>query len=293
MKDFLDILLKDQTTGKNILWANVEHGATEIQIADVYSIRPRHEKNREDQKLRTKTRAEIFTPPEVCKQQNDLVCDAWIRGVIVPWLAEKNYNEPLLVETLTKKISDAWFRHNKISTTEPEPVKDTFVANFLNEHETLWHKFIDAKFLEITCGEAPYIVSRYNAVTGDSIPLAERVGLLDRKFHAVNENTSTVEGWQFCAIRALQSVYGYEFQGDNLFLARRNVFDTVIEYFTAKFPDKPPEDFLSEVAEIISWNLWQMDGRTNSTPDTKSPRVCRIKDWRTNETPTFLSLFGM
>ncbi len=294
MKDFLDILLKDQTTGKNILWANDEHDKqARIQIADVYSIRPRHEKNREDQKLRTKTRAEIFTPPEVCKQQNDLVCDAWIRGVIVPWLAEKNYNEPLIVETLTKKISDAWFRHNKISTTEPEPVKDTFVANFLNEHETLWHKFIDAKFLEITCGEAPYIVSRYNVVTGDSIPLAERVGLLDRKFHVIREYNQPVGQWCPLAIRAVQSCYGYEFQGDNLFLARRNVFDTVIEYFTAKFPDKPPEDFLIAVAEIISWNFWQMDGLTNSTPDTKSPRVCRIKDWTTGKPFMFMEIFGM
>ena len=234
MNTFDEILLRDQTTGKNILWANVEFGNKEIQPAQIELIEPRWKKNREQQKLRTKTRAEIFTPPEVCKLQNKLICD------------ERN-----------------------------------------------WEKFIDAKFLEITCGEAPYLVSRYNVVTGDSIPLAERVGLLDRKFHAVNENTSTVEGWQFCAIRALQSVYGYEFQGDNLFLARRNIFETVIEYFMQEFSRKVPEDFLSEVAEIISWNLWQMDGRTNSTPDTKSPRVCRIKDWRTNETPTFLSLFGM
>lgn len=234
MKNFLEILLKDQTTGNNILWANDEFKAKEIQIDDVDSIRPRHEKNRDLQKLRTKTRAEIFTPPEVCKLQNDLVCD-----------------------------------------------------------ERDWQKFIDAKFLEITCGEAPYLVSRYNAVTGEPIEIKNRIGLLDRKFHVINKETSNINDWQDFAVRAVQSVYGYEFQGDNLFLARRNVFDTVVEYFMAKGFRKPSENFWSEIAEIISWNLWQMDGITKMVPCLKPSKVCRIMDWRTRETFMFMELFGM
>ncbi len=231
MKNFLEILLRDQTTGNNILWANDEFKAKEIQIEDVDSIRPRHEKNRDLQKLRTKTRAEIFTPPEVCKLQNDLIC---------------------------------------------------------NERD--WQKFIDAKFLEITCGEAPYLVSRYNAVTGDAIPLDNRVGLLDRKFHVINKETSNINDWAQSAIQAVQSCYGYEFQGDNLFLARRNVFETVKDFFRAKFNREPPEDFLSNVAEIISWNLWQMDGLKNTIPYTK--QLCQIMDWRTGKPFIFFHLQG-
>ena len=247
MKNFLEILLKDQTTGNNILWANVEHGATEIQIADVYSIRPRHEKNREDQKLRTRERAEIFTPPEVCKLQNDLVCD-----------------------------------------------------------ERDWQKFIDAKFLEITCGEAPYLVSRYNAVTGEPIEIKNRIGLLDRKFHVIREYNQPVGQWCPLAIRAVQSCYGYEFQGDNLFLARRNVFETVVEYFMQEFSRKVPEDFLIAVAEIISWNFWQMDGLKNTIPYAKPPKnpnqlslfepappeniFCQIMDWATGKPFEFRKL---
>ena len=30
-----------------------------------------------------------------------------------------------------------------------------------------WKKYVDSKRLEITCGEAPYIVSRYDAATGE------------------------------------------------------------------------------------------------------------------------------
>ena len=224
------VLLLDRTTGKNILWANAEYGATEIQLEQIESIQPRWKKVRELQKLRTKLRAEIFTPPDVCKDQNDLIA------------AEKKS----------------------------------------------WTDYIDAKFLEITCGEAPYLVSRYNAVTGEPIALENRVGLLDRKLRLVNDETSAVKDWKDFALRAVQRVYGYEFQGDNLFLARRNVFDTVVEYFAAKFTCKPPKNFWLAVATIISCNLWQMDGLTYSPPFTDSANLfgganCKIKDWRTGE----------
>ena len=237
----LKILLADRTTGRNILWANAEFGAKEIQPAHVHLIKPRHEKVRELQKFRTKIRAEIFTPPEVCKIQNDLI-------------------------TADKKS---------------------------------WTDYIDAKFLEITCGEAPYLVGRYNAVTGEPIEINQRVGLLDRKLRVVGNETSTVIDWKEFATRAVQSVYGYEFQGDNLFLARKNVFETVIDYYAEKFSRQPPEDFLRNVAEIISWNLWQMDGLTCGVPYGVEPNLfatekffCEIKDWRENKIVTFKSLLG-
>ena len=185
---------------------------------------------REHQRLRTKVRAEIFTPPEVCKIQNDLI------------------------------IGD----------------------------DRNWQDFIDAKFLEITCGEAPYLVNRYNAVTGKPIPLAERVGLLDRKLRVVSKETSAPKDWIDFATRAVKSIYGYELQGDSLYLARLNVFETVKDYYREKFQLEPPKDFLKEIAEIISWNLWQMDGLTYSPPFTESANLfgganCKIMDWKTGK----------
>lgn len=56
---------------------------------------------------------------------------------------------------------------------------------------------MDSKRLEITCGEAPYIVSRYDAATGEIIPIERRIGILDRKLRVVNENTETEEDWLF------------------------------------------------------------------------------------------------
>lgn len=235
--EILNILLKDRTTEKNILWANGEHGNREIQAEHVDLIRPRHEKLRAHQKQRTRDRAEIFTPPDICRLQNDLI-----------WTPRKR-----------------------------------------------WTEYVDAKFLEITCGEAPYLVSRYNAVTGEAIPLAERSGLLDRKLRLVNAETKTLNDWTEWALRAVESVYGYDFQGDNLFLARRNVFDTVVEYFAAKFDCKPPQNFWLAVATIISCNLWQMDGLTGSPPFQENANLfgganCKIIDWRTREVVEFISL---
>ena len=231
-EQLIEILLTDRTTKAHILWANSEFGATEIKLSDVDKIQPRYMKAREQQKRRTRERAEIFTPPEVCKIQNDLVAD-------------------------------------------------------FDERD--WQTFVDAKFLEITCGEAPYLVGRYNAVTGEAIDLAERTGLLDRKLRVIGEYATTVGHWLELATRAVKSVYGYDLQGDNLFLARRNVFETVKDFFRAQFNREPPEDFLLTVAEIVSWNLWQMDGRTFTVPHVKL-KYARIMDWATGDEIKFFEL---
>ncbi|MBO4780430.1 MAG: restriction endonuclease, partial [Selenomonadaceae bacterium] len=126
-----------------------------------------------------------------------------------------------------------------------------------------------------------------------------RVGILDRKLRIVNAETKTLPDWTEWTLRAVQSVYGYEFQGDNLFLARRNVFDTVVEYFAAKFSCKPTENFWLYVATFISCNIWQMDGLSESysPPFTESVNIfgganCKIVNWRTLEVMEFVSLVG-
>ena len=41
--------------------------------------------------------------------------------------------------------------------------------------------YIDRTWLEITCGEAPFIANRYEMESGDLIDLPDRTGFLDRK----------------------------------------------------------------------------------------------------------------
>ena len=51
-------------------------------------------------------------------------------------------------------------------------------------------KYVSRKWLEITCGEAPYMVSRYEMETGELIPIEERVGFVDRKLKRINKEVS-------------------------------------------------------------------------------------------------------
>ena len=101
---------------------------------------PRALKSREQQKERTKSKAEVFTPTWIIKKQNDAL--------------EQDYlNDD--VETYVRR-----------------------------------------KWLEISCGEAPYMATRYDMATGQTIPLAERVGFVDRKLKRINADIDDKAEWQ-------------------------------------------------------------------------------------------------
>lgn len=180
-----------------------------------------------------------------------------------------------------------------------------YVDEGVNVQNANWKKYVDRKCLEITCGEAPYLVSRYDVSNGKSIPIKNRIGILDRKLQIVNENTNNEKEWLKWTIRAFQSTYGYEFQGDNLLIARVNLLLTFEEYLQARWERKPTFKEYQEILKIITWNVWQMDGLTNSLPyckaqdeflqmsifdyfsdenkqDEEKEVSCRIYDWRGN-----------
>ena len=128
---------------------------------------------------------------------------------------------------------------------------------------------IDSRWLEIACGEAPFITNRYDAETGKDIPINQRVGILDRKLR----NAKTLDE----AKRAVQSVYGYDIQSDSLLIARANVLLSFVEY-VENFNDSD----LAEVAEVIAKNFWLMDAlnipsaQFNLFDDVP---LCNIIDW--------------
>ena len=157
--------------------------------------------------------------------------------------------------------------------------------------------------LELTCGEAPFLVSRYDATTGEPIAISERVGVLDRKLRTINEQEFNDEEWLSQVRQAFQTTYGYEWQGDSLLIARENLLYTFVDYYDARFGSVPEIPLLLEFAEIISWNLWQMDGLTYCIPREKlveAPQAqldlfnevatgapapyCLIMDWQKRKT---------
>ena len=76
----------------------------------------------------------------------------------------------------------------------------------------------------------------------------------------VSKYCQTQEDWLKWTTVAYQSSYGYEWQGDSLLIARENLLYTFIDYYQDKFKKTPGLDLQKEIAEIIVWNIFQMDG---------------------------------
>lgn len=122
------------------------------------------------------------------------------------------------------------------------------------------NEYIKYKWLEITCGEAPYMCTRYDATTGKPININERVGFVDRKLQRINNEIHTHDEWIKYVYKAYQASYGYEFQGDSLLIARENLVYTFVDYYLDKFDKIPDLEYLKEIASIVSYNVFQMDG---------------------------------
>jgi hypothetical protein len=134
------------------------------------------------------------------------------------------------------------------------------------------------KWLEITCGEAPYMATRYDMETGEIVPLAERVGFVDRKLSRINNEVTDKAEWQRLVELAYKSSYGFEWNGDSLLLARENLLYTYRDYYFAKWGDEPLYDLFEEIATIISYNVFQMDGLKYTIPLTE--KIEKVKTMR-------------
>lgn len=254
----LKTLLCDRTTGRNIIWADNEYealgdgymGDDEITVEKITGmnsgvIKPRIAKEQERQSQRTKSRAEVFTPSWLCNQMNNDLDEAWFGRRDV-------FNTEAVADDGVK----TW-----MATAEP--------VTFPKSKGRGWHAYVEAPRLEITCGEAPFVCSRYDTVTGDELPVGERVGFLDRKLRVVTEKAKTRKEWGCRALDALRATYGFEYQGDNLLIARINVLETFAEHLRDHWGSDPQQDELEQAAWIVSWNFWQMNGFTDAVPTNK------------------------
>lgn len=166
-------------------------------------------------------------------------------------------------------MDEAWFGRKGVFNVEDtenrtwysNPNKIEFPRN-----EKTWKDYVRVIRIEITCGEAPYLVSRYDTTTGTAIPLRQRIGLLDRKLRVIGENVDSSSEWLKWAQTAYKSTYGFEWQGDNLLLARLSLLWTFIEFYHEKFGKFPLTKSIRFIAYIIFWNLWQMDGLKGVVP---------------------------
>ena len=79
---------------------------------------------------------------------------------------------------------DAWFGDKGVFNTSNNKQWSTNYNKIKFSNKT-WEDYVKSKRLEISCGEAPYLVSRYDTVTGKTIKIEDRIGLLDRKLRVV------------------------------------------------------------------------------------------------------------
>jgi hypothetical protein len=125
------------------------------------------------------------------------------------------------------------------------------------------------KWLEITCGEAPYMATRYDMGTGEIVKLGERVGFVDRKLARINRGVTDKAEWQRLIELAFKASYGFEWNGDSLLLARESLLYTYRDYYIEKWHEPPIYGLFEDIAKIISYNVFQMDGLTYTIPLTQ------------------------
>ncbi|MDR0955514.1 MAG: hypothetical protein LBM73_00115 [Candidatus Nomurabacteria bacterium] len=259
---------------RNIIWASdsyAGHKPTEqIKIEDITDrtierggqaviagalkgllIQPRAAKSKDEQTRRTKDKAEVFTPLNVVKAMNDAVDRA-----------------------MGEDLPDGW----------------------------TWRDFVRSPRLEITCGEAPFIVSRYDPLSGKIQKPVRRVGFLDRKLQVVSKYCDAPGEWLDVAREAFRASYGYEWAGDNLLLARENFLYSLWEFYRDKFAGADCETFaqfyktigserVGEFAEVVSWNVWQMDGLKNTLP-MDGGKFAVVMDWELGRAVKFADLLN-
>ena len=95
---------------------------------------------------------------------------------------------------------------------------------------------------------------------------------------AINKNVDDKREWTKWTDRAFKCTYGYEFQGDNLFIARVNVLRCFVDYYRDKWNEMPTKDTILKMINIITWNFWQMDGLKDTIPFSDVP--AKIVDWK-------------
>lgn len=302
--ELMDILLSDHSSKKNIKWCtdnykkyglgffSTDYINKELFLirSRIHFIKPRVLKSQTEQKKRSKDMAEVFTPSWICNKQNNLIDDEWF-GYSGAFNEEKE---------------NSWVSKEKVEF----------------KNGKIWQDYVDLERMEITCGEAPYLTSRYDSTNGLYISPKNRIGLLDRKLKIISENLDDKKEWIKYAKIAYQRIYGYEYQGDNLLIARENLLMTFVDFYIDKFDEEPVYNDIKAIAEIISWNIWQMDGLKYVIPEScheeeeiqlalfpewntepefclgcKSGNVfkhngiyCKIKDWKTNKTIKFVDM---
>ena len=333
-EEVLRLLLVDRTmTSHNGRWTNIKwctgdyalshpgvagfSADDEIQMElissadgrDLKVVTPRVAKSKEEQRRRSVEHAEVFTPSWICNEQNNLVDAAWFGR------KDNLFNVPNPQFGFELDYSNCRALRWKPLLGARNAIR------FPRKKGRSSHDYVKALRLEVSCGEAPYLTSRYDTTQMNYwLEPDFRIGLLDRKLRIVTQVCKkkgwSADKWIAWSTEALQSCYGFEWQGDNVLLARENMLYAMLETFQAAFKGVGVEiSIVRRWAEIVSWNVWQMDGIKFVVPNTCGKKKdmlggpikcagcakndvklhdgvrCRVMDWETGKPVLFMPPF--
>ena len=238
-EEVLEVLLCDHTTGENIFWATSDYECLGEGFGYKMPILP---------ELVTGKNNKVVMPRVLKSKEQQTARAKDMAEVFTPsWVCNAQNN----------LVDEAWFGRKDVFNVESADSKSwqaTTEPIQFPKGKT-WKDYVRATRMEMACG-------------GEPIPLQQRIGLLDRKLRVVSENTESSGEWLDMAQEAYKNTYGFEWQGDNLLLAREALLTSFIEYYQAKFSKAPLQKSIKYIAYIISWNIWQMDGLKGVVPNS-------------------------
>jgi len=279
------MLLRDRTTKRNVYWATdfYESLGEGYGFFDMITSKtmgqngcldmtPMSERSDEEKRRRIRDIGEVCTPAWMCNKMINVADEQWFGR-------SGSFNTELILPG----GGQGW--------------APTYHVEFPNGKK--WRDYVGELRFEMACGKAPFLVSRRDVSTGEYIAVPNRIGILDRKMRVVGENTSDYDEWLAAAQLAYKSVYGCEWQGENVYLAREALLLSFLDYHVACFGMMPDECVLLRMADIISWNIWQMDILTGMLPDVCKngrrhfrPVHSMIMDWAKGKSIRFISIKG-
>ena len=186
----LSVLLKDRSTGKNIIWATDPPGelafkytdrqpitVEQMQSTGFEAVQPRMMKESGAQQERTKKKGEVFTPAWICCLMNNQLDEIWFR------------------------------RKRRLPCKVTEQSRENLQGPIFFQKGRKWQTYVDSRRLEICCGGSAVSgilinlaysqngdLANYVSTTEDNLRSAIKID--DNVYFTVNTSTSNliVEG---------------------------------------------------------------------------------------------------
>lgn len=156
VKDVLAKLLQDKTTGKNIIFATDTYRFYGLGYSDTDEITPEALQGFGASEIQPRVLKTSEQQSERTRKKAEVFSPTWI------------------VRKMNDHCDSVWKEEN-------------------NAEE--WQKYVQLRVLEITCGEAPFLATRYDMTTGELLPIIQRTGMLDRKLQMINAHTDDEKEW--------------------------------------------------------------------------------------------------